>query len=109
LIAIVGRTFNIVQYCGRNIPLFWVILTFFGWKLYSISQVLPKISLLKLAKKFYIYCILANWLKFMQFFGCIQEFMDIVKETSLYFSAIFIGDYFNVPKWFDLQGLDKEF
>jgi len=55
---------------------------------------LPKVSLLKLAKDYLI----AILLKFMTFLGWIQEFTKIVKGLGMYLGAIFIGDFFNVPK-----------
>lgn len=39
----------------------------------------------------------------------IQEFVDIVQEESLCFSAVHLGDFFKLPRWFDPQGLDKRF
>jgi len=40
-------------------------------------------------------------------FDWIQEFLEIVEEQASCISTIYIGDFFNVPKWFDPQGLNK--
>ena len=39
----------------------------------------------------------------------IQEFLAIVAEKTVCFSAVHMQDFFNVPAWFDPQGLDGRF
>jgi len=42
-------------------------------------------------------------------FGWVQEFIGIAEEMKTCFNTIYIGEFFNVPKWFDPQGLNKQF